>query len=225
MPAGRKRLSSSSIARCAEKLCNLLDLPVTSGSLWRNCWKSWYRSRLYSHNQNIGGLYIFYLKSITWDFPDSVACVFCMGQSATCASRWSKLQLTFYCNIVFYLYIIIHFAYFRRKMTQLCLWTKIRTKQWPVLVASAFQCMRAGFLCPKCDNFTCLHNIRQDPNELHLKRWFFYAKIGICCKSICRNISQCCPSVYTIIFVRPRDKTNYLSNQTWASCYHSRNKH
>ena len=38
-------------------------------------------------------------------------------------------------------------------MTQLCILTKIRTKQWLVLDASAFQCMRAGFLCPKRDNF------------------------------------------------------------------------
>ena len=35
--------------------------------------------------------------------------------------------------------------------------------------ASAFLCIRAGFLCPKCDNFGCLH-ARQDQNELHLKR-------------------------------------------------------
>ena len=42
-------------------------------------------------------------------------------------------------------------------MAQLCLWTKIRTKIWLVLGASTFQCMRAGFLCPKCDNFACLH--------------------------------------------------------------------
>ena len=68
-------------------------------------------------------------------------------------------------------------------MVQLCLWTKIRTKQWLVLGASAFQCMRAGFLCPKCDNFACLHT-RQDQNELHLKRWFFFTKIVIFCKSI-----------------------------------------
>ena len=27
------------------------------------------------------------------------------------------------------------------------------------------------------------------------------------------------------LFVRRKDKTNYLSNQTWAKCYHSRNKH
>ena len=68
-------------------------------------------------------------------------------------------------------------------MTQLCLWTKIRTKQWLVLGASACQCMHAGFLCLKCDNFACLHS-RQDQNELRLKRWFFFAKIGIFCKSI-----------------------------------------
>ena len=40
-----------------------------------------------------------------------------------------------------------------------------------------------------------------------------------------RNISQRCSSVYTTIFVRRKDKTNYLSNQTWAKCCHSRNKH
>ena len=68
-------------------------------------------------------------------------------------------------------------------MAQICLWTKIRTKQWFVLCASAFQSMCAGFLCSKCDNFVCLHT-RQDQNELDLKRWFFFAKIGIFCKSI-----------------------------------------
>ena len=58
-------------------------------------------------------------------------------------------------------------------MAQLCLWTKIRTKQWLVLSTSAFQCMRAGFLCPKCDNFACLQT-RQKQSDLHLKRWFFF---------------------------------------------------
>ena len=43
--------------------------------------------------------------------------------------------------------------------------------------------VRTGFLCPKCDNFACLHT-RQDQNEFHLKRWFFFAKIGIFCKVI-----------------------------------------
>ena len=59
-------------------------------------------------------------------------------------------------------------AHYRRKLTQLCLWIKIRSKQCLVLGAAAFQCMRVDFLCLKCDNFACLHN-RQDQNELHLK--------------------------------------------------------
>ena len=46
------------------------------------------------------------------------------------------------------------------------------------------------------------------------KMIFFFAKIGIFCKSICHNISQHCSSVCTTIFVRRKNKTNYLSNQT-----------
>ena len=162
-------------------------------------------------------------------------------------------------------------------MPQLCLWTKIRNKQWLGLGASAFHCIRVGFLCPKCDNFGCLH-ISQYQNKFHLKRWLFFAKIGIFCmsiagplsaakthwmvrkpvlsvprmrqfylfrypprskwasseemiflpkigKSICCNISQRCSSILTTIFVRRKDKTNYLSNQTWAKCYHLWNRH
>ena len=48
---------------------------------------------------------------------------------------------------------------------------------------------------------------------------FFPTKISIVYKSI-----QCCSSVYTTIFIRRKDKTSYLSNQTWAKCYHSQNK-
>ena len=39
-----------------------------------------------------------------------------------------------------------------------------------------------------------------------------------------RNISRRCKRVYTTIFVQQNDKTNYLSYQTWAKYYHSRNK-
>ena len=39
----------------------------------------------------------------------------------------------------------------------------------------AFQCMRAGFLCPKYDNFACLHT-RQDQSEFHWKYDFFILK-------------------------------------------------
>ena len=66
-------------------------------------------------------------------------------------------------------------GHFRRKMIQLCFWNKIRTAQWLALDSLAFQCMCAGFLCPKCDNFACLHT-RQDKNELYLKRRFFLPK-------------------------------------------------
>ena len=60
-------------------------------------------------------------------------------------------------------------------MAQLCVWIKTRTKQWLILGVSVFQCMRAGFLWPKCDNFACLYT-RQNQNELHLKRWFFFCQ-------------------------------------------------
>ena len=53
------------------------------------------------------------------------------------------------------------------------------------------------------------------------EKMFFFAKIGIFCKSIFRNMSQRFSSVYTTIFVR----RIYLSNQTGTKCYHSRNKH
>ena len=50
--------------------------------------------------------------------------------------------------------------------------------------------MRAGFLCPKCNNFASLH-IRQAQNELHLKRlFFFFAKIGIFCRSFAGTLSE-----------------------------------
>ena len=54
----------------------------------------------------------------------------------------------------------------------------MRTKQWLVLDASAFQCMRAGFLCPKCDNFVCLHT-RQDHNDFHLKSCCVKSNVAI----------------------------------------------
>ena len=80
-----------------------------------------------------------------------------------------------------------------------------------VLDALAFQCMRAGFLCPKYDNFFCLHT-RQYQNELHLKRWS--------ASSVSRSQAH-----FPALFKLRKGKTNYLSNQTWVKCYHSRNKH
>ena len=57
-------------------------------------------------------------------------------------------------------------------MIQLCLWTKIRIKQWVVLGGSAFLRTHVGFLCT---NYASLLT-RQDRNEVHLKRWFFLPK-------------------------------------------------
>ena len=44
---------------------------------------------------------------------------------------------------------------------------------------------------------------------------FFFGKIVIFCKLI----------TDPPIFVRRKEETDYLSNQTWAKCYHSWNKH
>ena len=98
-------------------------------------------------------------------------------------------------------------AHFRRKMAQLCLWTKIRTKQWFVLGTSAFQCMCAAYLCPKCDNFACLH-IRQDQNELHL--FFFCQNITMIFKVMLQYFPALSKRIHN--HFRSADKTNYLLN-------------
>ena len=77
---------------------------------------------------------------------------------------------------------------FSKKMAQLCLWTKIRSKKWLIFGASSFQCKPAEYLWPKWDNFVCLHT-HQDQNELHLTRRFF-VKIGIFFKSDAGSISH-----------------------------------
>ena len=108
-------------------------------------------------------------------------------------------------------------------MAQLCLWTKIRTKQWFGFGALAFQCCVLGFCAPNVTNLFAY--IPAKFKISFILKDDFFSKIWNSCKSICRNISQGCSSVYTTIFVRRKDKTNYPSNQTWANCYHSRKKH
>ena len=138
---------------------------------------------------------------------------------------WTKIRSTWLDNDRHWLQRPL-LAHFRRKMAQLGLLTKIRTKHWLVLCASAFQCMRVDFLCPKY-NSACLHT-RQDQNKLHLKRWFFFFFLTKSASSVSRSqahLAKRCSSEYTTIFVRRKDKSNYLSNQTLAKCYHSRNKH
>ena len=82
------------------------------------------------------------------------------------------------------------------------LWIKIRTKQWLVLDASA------------------------SPPNATILLVYIPAKIKI--SFIWKDdffLPKSASSVSRSIFVRRKDKTSYLSNQTWAKCYHSRNKH
>ena len=72
----------------------------------------------------------------------------------------------------------------------------IFTKQWLVFGASAFQCMHAGFLCRKCDNFACLHN-RQYQNELHMKRLFFFLPKSVSSVSLSVAIFPSVVQAYT----------------------------
>ena len=80
-------------------------------------------------------------------------------------------------------------------------------------------CVRV--FCAPNRTIACLHT-RQDQNELHLKRWFFLPKSTSSVSRSQVHLAQHCSSVYTTIFVRRKD---YLSNQTWAKCFHLPNKH
>ena len=66
-----------------------------------------------------------------------------------------------------------------------------------------------------CDNFTCLHT-RQDQNELHLKRRFFLPKSACSVNRSHAHLAKRSSAKFTTIFVRRKDKTNYLSNQTFT---------
>ena len=63
-------------------------------------------------------------------------------------------------------------------LLQLCLWTKMRTKHWLVLGASALQYMHVGILCRKCDNFACLHTRQNRIISFIWKDSFFLPKSG-----------------------------------------------
>ena len=81
-----------------------------------------------------------------------------------------------------------------------------------------------GFSVPQMRQF-CLFTYPPRSNELLLKRWFFLPKSGSSVSRSQAHLAKRYSSVYTTIFVRRKDKINYLSNRTWAKCYHSRNKH
>ena len=72
---------------------------------------------------------------------------------------------------------------FQRKINQLCLESKFAPNSDSFWMRRLFNVCVRVFCAPKCDNFACLHT-RQDQNELHLNIRFFFAKIGIFCKSI-----------------------------------------
>ena len=103
-------------------------------------------------------------------------------------------------------------------------------EKWPNYVSGpkyapnsdSFWVRRLLYICVRVCLFTYPSRLKWASSE---KMIFFFAKIGIFCKMICRNISQLCSNAYTTIFVPRKDKTNYLSNQIWAKCYHSRNTH
>ena len=93
-------------------------------------------------------------------------------------------------------------------MAQLRLWTKIHNKQWLVLGVSAVQCMRATISLVYIPAKIKMSFIWKDD--------FFWQNRHLL-QVDRRPTFQHCSSVYTTIFVRRKDKTNYLSNQTWAT--------
>ena len=53
------------------------------------------------------------------------------------------------------------------------------------------------------------------PAKIKMKRWFFFPKSASSVSRSQAHLAKRCSSVYTTIFVLRKDKTNYLSNQTW----------
>ena len=72
-----------------------------------------------------------------------------------------------------------------------------------VLSAFAFQYKRADFLCPPRSKWASS------------EKMIFMPKLA----SSLAHLAKRSSSVYTTIFVRRKDKTVYLSNETWAKCY------
>ena len=68
-----------------------------------------------------------------------------------------------------------------------------------------------GFSVPRMQQF-CLFTCPPRSKWSSSEKMIFFL---IFCKSIACPL----PSVYTTIFLRRKDKTNYLSNQAWTKCY------
>ena len=82
-----------------------------------------------------------------------------------------------------------------------------------------FSMYACGFSVPQMRKF-CLFTYPPRSKWASSEKMFFYCRhfLYVYCRS---NPKRC--GVYTTIFVRRKNKTNYMSNQTWTQCYHSRN--
>ena len=92
---------------------------------------------------------------------------------------------------------------FSKKDGQLCLWNKIRTKQWLVLGASAFSMYACGFFCGPNATILLVYIPAKIKMSFIWKDDFFFGKIGIFCKSIAGPLCEalfkyvCCTQTYS----------------------------
>ena len=124
-------------------------------------------------------------------------------QTPFCLENALKKLLNIFSNFFFYWKVQSFWLIMENNFIQV-------TKQWLVLDASAFQCMRAGCLCPKFDNFACLHT-RQIKMSFIWKDDFFLPKSKSSVSRSQVHLAKRCSSVYATIYVRRKDKTNCLS--------------
>ena len=116
------------------------------------------------------------------------------------------------------------------KMASPCSFSKKNTPimpldQYPhqtVLGASMYAC---GFFLPQMRQFYLFTYPPKSKWASSEKTILFWPKSASSVSQSRAHLAQRCSSVYTTIFLRRKDKTNYLANQRRAKCYHSRNKH
>ena len=109
------------------------------------------------------------------------------------------------------------------------LWRKIRST-WPITIAIDCNGLPLLIFQEKWSNYVAGPKSAPNNDSFWMRRIFNVCmlvyipakiKMSFIWKDdffFCQN-AQHCSSVYTIIFVRRKDKTNYLANQTWAKCY------
>ena len=72
---------------------------------------------------------------------------------------------------------------------------------------------------PQMRQFSCLHT-RQDQNEVHLKIWFFFAKIGNFCKSIAGLLSEA-KTHWVLNWLQLLNQLNFVWRHTKVFMQHS----